>query len=367
MVVNDFLPFCPTDTGTNLLSESDYLAAADRTSGNKPGIASSKLNNRALRQANAIASQMAQFVANSTGTDVVDDSNPTKMLAQFTSALSIYAPIVTSFTSGTASFNVSFYFQIATGSATTGATYTNNTITYTVVGTVSAGTVLRATGNGNPTVSGTLTKASGTGDATITFYAFRRPLYLKGLAIGGGGGGGGGNSGGTAGSAGSDTTFGTTLVVAKGGSAGRQGGGAGEFAGGAGGTGGSLGTTTGIIVDGTDGFPGSPAVAGVTIAGGAGGGGAFFGGGGQGGAGTTGNGGTVNTGGGGGGGSSGSVNISGASGGGGGEGVEFIISAPLSSYTYAVGAGGGHGSGGASSSNGGDGAAGRIVIYQYFQ
>ncbi len=63
-----------------------------------------------------------------------------------------------------------YAFTITAGNATTGATYTNNSITYTVVRTVAAGTTLYVTGTANSTTSGsTLTKASGTGDATLTF------------------------------------------------------------------------------------------------------------------------------------------------------------------------------------------------------
>ena len=63
-----------------------------------------------------------------------------------------------------------YAFTITAGNATTGATYTNNSITYTVVKTVAAGTTLYVTGTANSTTSGsTLTKASGTGDATLTF------------------------------------------------------------------------------------------------------------------------------------------------------------------------------------------------------
>lgn len=52
-----------------------------------------------------------------------------------------------------------------------GATYTNNTKTFTVIGrsnTGSAGSIF-ATATGAPAASGTLTRASGTGDATISF------------------------------------------------------------------------------------------------------------------------------------------------------------------------------------------------------
>jgi hypothetical protein len=60
-----------------------------------------------------------------------------------------------------------------------GDTYTNNSITYTVVGTTTSGTApsisgyVFCTGSGAPTASGTLTKTIGNGDATITFSAYQ--------------------------------------------------------------------------------------------------------------------------------------------------------------------------------------------------
>lgn len=68
-----------------------------------------------------------------------------------------------------------FTVNSITTNPTTGATYTNNGVTYTVVfvntsgvaGSI-AGTII-ATGNGAPSTFGTLTKASGTGDSTINF------------------------------------------------------------------------------------------------------------------------------------------------------------------------------------------------------
>ncbi len=60
-------------------------------------------------------------------------------------------------------------FTVTAAAATTGAKYTNNLATFTVVNTISAGVSLLATSTGTPGVSGTLTKATGTGDATITF------------------------------------------------------------------------------------------------------------------------------------------------------------------------------------------------------
>ncbi len=57
---------------------------------------------------------------------------------------------------------------------TAGATYTNNTVTFTVVSASlvgGAGTII-ATGAGAPSASGTLTKTGGTGDSTITFTLY---------------------------------------------------------------------------------------------------------------------------------------------------------------------------------------------------
>ena len=108
---------------------------------------------------------------------------------------------------------VGYLFTVSSANATTGATYTNNSNTYTVISTIAAGTLLWCSGASAPQTSGTLTKASGTGDATITFSAevayatyttptSPAPLYLKVTTVAGGGGAGdssanpGGGSGG---------------------------------------------------------------------------------------------------------------------------------------------------------------------------
>lgn len=70
------------------------------------------------------------------------------------------------------------YTFVVTGVSVTplvGATYTNNTVTYTVVKsflTNGNGTIV-ATGASNPTTSGSLVKTGGTGDATIIFAEFQ--------------------------------------------------------------------------------------------------------------------------------------------------------------------------------------------------
>lgn len=84
---NEYLEFCPVDTGTNLPTQAAYLADTDRTNGNQPGIASSKLNNKALRQATFVASMLAQYMANVTNQNVLDDGDETAFLSTLGAAL----------------------------------------------------------------------------------------------------------------------------------------------------------------------------------------------------------------------------------------------------------------------------------------
>lgn len=65
--------------------------------------------------------------------------------------------------------STTWLFTVTAASATSGATYTNNGVTFTVVTTIAGGILLTCTAAATPLASGTLTKASGTGDATITF------------------------------------------------------------------------------------------------------------------------------------------------------------------------------------------------------
>ncbi len=80
-MANNILPFCPTDTGTNLLTQAEYVAASDRTNGNQPGVASSKLVNKAIRQSAFISSQIAQYISDKTGSSVLDDGDTATLLA----------------------------------------------------------------------------------------------------------------------------------------------------------------------------------------------------------------------------------------------------------------------------------------------
>jgi hypothetical protein len=362
---NDFLPFCATDTGTNLIEQSAWVASAARPIGNQPGIASSAFNNKALRQGTYVVSQLAQYISNFSNVSTLDNATPAQLLSQIMATFQPIAPTLTALLSGTGTWNPSFVFFIVSGNATAGATYTNNSVTYTVTATISAGLVLSTTGNGAPTAGGgTLTKTSGTGDATITFYAFRTSLQVRVRMVGGGGGGGGGDlgsAGGGTGGSGTASTFGSQMVA-------DGGGGGASVQGGAPGGGTTLGTgPVGIAIPGSYGAIGSNYNAQPTYAGN--GGNSPFGGAGTGdGAGSnTGTAGATNSGSGGGGGSGTNSSVSEAGGGGAAGGyVDAVV--PSASYAYSVGtggAGGAHGSGGGT--NGAAGGSGIILVQEIFQ
>lgn len=267
---------------------------------------------------------------------------------------------------GAATHNMAYVFACTSASATAGATYTNNSVTFTVEDTIAGGTILTARGNSAPSASGTLTKASGTGDATITFQAMMAPLYIEVELVGGGGGGGGSGATGTAGPStnGGNTTFGSTLLVGNGGNAGINGG-----QGGGGGTA-SLGAGVfGYSHTGHQGGGGGYTSTGQTIVPSGYGGSTIFGGGGSDGfPNGTGTDAIANSGGGGGGAQTKDIssNYGGAGGGSGGY-AKGVIKNPASTYALSVGAKGTKGTAGTNGFDGGDGADGQVIVREYYQ
>lgn len=83
MATNDFKPFA-TGAGANVMSQSDYQALEALITGFQSGKASSAQVNKALRQATFISSALAQFVADKTGLDVLDDGDLSAFVAKLT-------------------------------------------------------------------------------------------------------------------------------------------------------------------------------------------------------------------------------------------------------------------------------------------
>lgn len=277
-------------------------------------------------------------------------------------------PSIRKFTTGSGTYNKSYTFIVSGVTASAGATYTHNAITYTVLNSVSSSNAIVLHGSAAPLASGSLTLDSGTGDASISFGSVRAPVYLRVRLVGGGGGGAGSSTnaaanGGT-GAVGGNTTFGTSMLVGYGG-----GGGSGStLGGGAGGTS-TLGSgPVGTNLSGSPGGAGGQGPASVYLSGATGGASAFSGGG-SGGVAGGGGAGPANTGGGGGGGGTPSTAEKQNNGSGGGAGgfVDAVIYTPNATYAYAVGAGGAGGAAGTSGYAGGAGAAGYIEISEHYQ
>ena len=96
MATNEILRFAETDTGTNLLTQAEYLADSQRPIGNQPGVARSKLVNKALRQASLIAAGLAEYIADNQANNITDALTPRNIAdylqAAITGALGVTPP-----------------------------------------------------------------------------------------------------------------------------------------------------------------------------------------------------------------------------------------------------------------------------------
>jgi hypothetical protein len=86
VATNDFLPF-GVGAGANVLDQAAYDALAARTAGFSAGVAKSIEANKVWRQSSFIASVLAQFIADTTGEDVLDDGNAVALQATLRRAL----------------------------------------------------------------------------------------------------------------------------------------------------------------------------------------------------------------------------------------------------------------------------------------
>jgi len=94
MATNEILQFASTNTGTNLLTQAEYAADAQRTTGNQPGIARSKLVNKSLRQASLLAAGLAEFIADYQANNVTDSLTPQQIADYLLAAITANIPVV---------------------------------------------------------------------------------------------------------------------------------------------------------------------------------------------------------------------------------------------------------------------------------
>ncbi|WGM00497.1 tail fiber protein [Arsenophonus nasoniae] len=87
MPKNEILPFAIAD-GANVLPADEYQKLPARNNGFSAGVARSQELNKVWRQASVIAHVVAQFIAETNNSDVLDDGNVDKLKAGLISALS---------------------------------------------------------------------------------------------------------------------------------------------------------------------------------------------------------------------------------------------------------------------------------------
>lgn len=212
-----------------------------------------------------------------------------------------------------------------------------------------------------PTVTRILDNVTTNGTTITVAGTYNRPAnckYIKVKMAGGGGGGGNGGTVSVAATAGTNTTFGSSLLTANGGSAGAS-----NTVGAAGGS--VTINSPAISIAAITGGSGASSSTSTTNAqaGGIGGINPFGGAGIPGYGPTAGSASVANTGAGGSGGGN-NNNVQSGSGGGAGGYIEAIINNPSTSYSYSIGSGG---NGGTGTIAGGNGATGIIIIEEYYQ
>ena len=86
MATNEFKPFSIAG-GANIISQADYEALAALSTGFSSGVAKANEINKVLRQASFIAAALAQYTANKSGQDVLDNGDLNGFITKMTTAL----------------------------------------------------------------------------------------------------------------------------------------------------------------------------------------------------------------------------------------------------------------------------------------
>ncbi|MGJ3536500.1 gp53-like domain-containing protein, partial [Citrobacter portucalensis] len=85
MAINNFKPFA-TAANANVMSQADWEALPALLSGFMAGKAASAQVNKAIRQASFIAAALAQYTANKSGLDILDDGDLNGFITKMSSA-----------------------------------------------------------------------------------------------------------------------------------------------------------------------------------------------------------------------------------------------------------------------------------------
>lgn len=208
MATNDFVPVAP-GPGANVASQATYLADPVVTTGNVSGVAKSAIVNKSLRQGTVIAAVVAQYIADVTGQNSVDDGTTATLLANLKAALRGKLIRTTVYTKNAGVQSVSVDGAAPT---TVGATTFTSLSTTTKVGIRMAGG--GGAGGGTVLMGATSYGAGGGGGGAAYVEALLTSGFSGGVSVTCGAGGAGVN--GATGNSGTSSSFGA-LITANGG------------------------------------------------------------------------------------------------------------------------------------------------------
>lgn len=93
MAENNFKPFA-VGAGANVLTQTEWEALVALSTGFTAGIARSGEVNKALRQATVMASVLAQYIADTSDSDVLDDGDVSALVVKLKTALNSIIPSI---------------------------------------------------------------------------------------------------------------------------------------------------------------------------------------------------------------------------------------------------------------------------------
>jgi hypothetical protein len=159
MATNDFLPFA-TGGSANVVSQSVYAALAALTNGYQSGVANSAQINKTFRQSSIMAAVLAQFTADQTGANSVDDGTTSTLLANLKKATSgrLIRTLVYTNVSGTQNVSIDGGTPTTTGASTY---VPSSTMTFAIVKVLGGGG-----GGGGTATTSTGQAATGSGGAS---------------------------------------------------------------------------------------------------------------------------------------------------------------------------------------------------------
>nr|WP_313506906.1 phage tail protein [Kosakonia sacchari] len=171
MATNNFKPFA-TGGGANVTSQADWEALAALLTGFQSGKASSAQVNKALRQATFIASALAQYTADRSGLDVLDDGDVSGFVSKMSAAFGAdFQPLDATLSTIAALATAANKLPYFTGVDTTALTDLTN-IGRNVIGQTSVANLLTYLGLGASAKLPSPTFTTGTG-----YTLFKSPYY----------------------------------------------------------------------------------------------------------------------------------------------------------------------------------------------